>query len=94
MQSMESSTTRTSRAKRAGTINFDWENMKWQGITISQIETWRRLYPHISIMQELTENMIRWLDSKRGTAKVRKSNWRRFIVNWFKRENDKRRFQI
>ncbi len=74
-------------------IKFDWENMKWQGITISQIETWRRLYPHISIMQELTEKMIRWLDSKRGTVKVRKSNWRRFIVNWLKREDEKRKFQ-
>ena len=93
MQNMESSTTKTSPAKKNGTIKFDWENMKWQGITISQIETWRRLYPHISIMQELTEKMIRWLDSKRGTVKVRKSNWRRFIVNWLKREDEKRKFQ-
>jgi hypothetical protein len=66
--------------------------MKWEGLTVSQIEVWKRLYPHISVMQELTESMIRWLDSKKGTAKVRKSNWRRFIVNWLKRENEKRRF--
>lgn len=93
MQNMESSTTRTSPVKKDGIIKFDWENMKWQGITISQIETWRRLYPHVSIMQELTEKMIRWLDSKKGTAKVRKSNWRRFIVNWLKREDERRKYQ-
>lgn len=73
-------------------INFNFETMKWEGLTVSQIEVWKRLYPNISIMQELTENMIRWLDKVKDTKKAHKRAWKKFIVNWLKRENDKRRF--
>lgn len=93
MQNMELSTTKTSRMKKAGTINFNFSTMKWEGLTVSQIEVWKRLYPNISIMQELTENMIRWLDKVKDTKKAHKRAWKKFIVNWLKRENEKRRFQ-
>ena len=90
---MESSTTKTSRMKRAGTIKFNFDSMKWEGLTVSQIETWQKLYPHISIMQEVTENIIRWLDKNKENKKAHKRAWRKFIVNWLKRENQRRFYQ-
>ena len=90
---MESSTTKTSQTKKAGTISFNFDTMKWEGITVSQVEIWQRLYPHISIMQEVTEKMIQWLDKVKETKKARKRNWKTFIVNWLKRENQRRSYQ-
>jgi hypothetical protein len=58
--------------------------MKFEGLTMSQIEIWERLYPDISIADELKE-MIRWLDKVKGTAKANKRNWKKFIINWLSR---------
>jgi hypothetical protein len=93
MQNMESSMTKTSRAKRAGTISFNFDTMKWDGLMVSQIEVWQRLYPHISIMQEVTESIPRWLDKNKENKKAHKRAWRKFIVNWLKRENQRRSYQ-
>lgn len=62
-------------------IKFNFETMKFEGLFISQIETWERLYPDVSIKDELVD-MIRWLDKRKDTKITRKKDWKRFICNW------------
>jgi hypothetical protein len=64
-------------------ISFNFSTMKFEGLTMSQVEIWERLYPDLSIKDELVD-MIRWLDKVKGTKKARKSNWQRFICNWLR----------
>lgn len=63
-------------------ISFDWERMLWKGITVPQVRLWESLYKDIDVIQELTVEMVKWLDKVKGTKKANKRNWKRFIVNW------------
>ena len=65
-------------------IKFNFNTMKFEGLVMSQIELWEKLYPDISIKGELVE-MIRWLDKRKDTKIVRKKDWKRFICNWLAR---------
>jgi hypothetical protein len=69
-------------------IKFNFETMKFEGLTMTQVETWERLYPDISIKDELLE-MIRWLDKRKGTKITKKKDWKRFICNWLRRAQQK-----
>ena len=69
-------------------IKFNFDTMKFEGLFMSQIETWERLYPDISIKDELID-MIRWLDKRNGTKVARKKDWKRFICGWLKRAQQK-----
>lgn len=66
-------------------INFDWQSMSWEHITIEQVKIWEVLYDEVDVVKEIKINMIRWLDKCKGTKKVQKKNWRRFICSWLKR---------
>jgi len=67
-------------------IAFDWEHMRWNGITVEQIKTWEKLYPGVNVVQVLTLDMVRWLDKKEGKAITRKKDWKKTICNWLKKE--------
>jgi hypothetical protein len=69
-------------------IRFDFDAMKWEGLEAAQIETWEKLYPDLSIKDELVD-MIRWLDRVKHTKKANKRNWKKFIVNWLTRAQKK-----
>ena len=71
-------------------ITFDWNEMKFKGITVSQAQLWEKLYPRVNVVQEITINMVAWLDKMKGTKKANKRNWKAFIVKWLKREQEKR----
>lgn len=70
-------------------IKFDFKDMKWQGITVSQLKLWERLYPDIDVDNEIQVEMIRWLDKRQGTKIVLKKNWKTFISNWLKRSQER-----
>lgn len=76
---------RTSRMK----IKFNFDEMKWEGITIDQVKLWEKLYPDADVVNQITVEMVRWLDKKKGTAITRKKNWKAFICNWLKKEQMK-----
>lgn len=69
-------------------VKFNFDTMKWEGLDMEQISLWESLYDRVDIPGELKE-MIRWLDKVKGTKKANKRNWRKFIVNWLKREQMK-----
>lgn len=67
-------------------INFNWETMKFDNLTVSQLETWIALYPDVDVFRQISIEMARWLDKKRNVPSIsRKKHWQKFIVNWLKR---------
>jgi hypothetical protein len=66
-------------------IKFNWQTMKWEGITVEQVKLWESLYPDADVVHEITISMVQWLDKVKGTKKANKRNWKKFIVNWLKR---------
>jgi hypothetical protein len=70
-------------------VKFNFSTMKFEGLTVEQLETWERLYPKIDVFKTITVDMAQWLDKVKGTKKANKRNWRKFICNWLKREQIK-----
>lgn len=67
--------------------------MKWEGITVEQVKTWEKLYPDANVIQQVTVEIPRWLDKMEGKRITRKKDWKRTIVNWLKREQEKRAWE-
>lgn len=68
-------------------INFNFNTMRWDGITVDQVKFWEAAYPDIDVVDILTKKMPVWLDA--NPKKARKKNWKRFIVNWLSRQQEK-----
>jgi len=73
---------------KAKDIQFDFNEMKWRGITIDQVKFWEDAYPNVDVVGVLTKKMPAWMDA--NPHKARKKNYKRFIVNWLSREQDRR----
>lgn len=70
-------------------ISFDWSTMKFTGLDYEQdIKPWEILFPDVDIVQEF-QKMAVWLNKFKGTKKVNKRNWHRFINDWLKRQQIK-----
>lgn len=70
-------------------INWNFDTMQWEGITVKQVKLWERLYPDVDVVQQLKFEMPRWIDKRIGTKIVRKKDWKKTITNWLKREQEK-----
>jgi hypothetical protein len=70
-------------------IKFNFSDMKWEGITVNQVKLWEQLYKDTDVVNEITVEMVRWLDKVKGTKKANKRAWKKFIVNWLKRSQQK-----
>jgi hypothetical protein len=63
--------------------------MKFEGLTVSQLELWDKLYG-LESFDIIAGDMTKWLDKMRDRPSIsRKKNWRRFICNWLKREQER-----
>jgi len=58
----------------------------WQGITDADRKAWAEAYPATVLDTELLR-ASEWLKS--NPTKARKSNWRRFVVSWLTRSQDR-----
>jgi hypothetical protein len=58
----------------------------WEGITDADRQEWRLAYPACDLAAELAK-ATSWL--RANPAKAHKSNWRRFVVSWLTRSQDK-----
>lgn len=58
----------------------------WQGISESDRKTWAEAYPACVVDIELVR-ASEWL--KANPARAKKSNWRRFLVSWLTRSQDR-----
>ena len=66
-------------------IDFNFQNRKWENITIEDKSGWKDAYPVCDIEHEL-KGMREWL---LANPSKRKSNYRKFITNWLSRQQDK-----
>ena len=69
-------------------IQFNFEQREFEGITLSQVRFWEDAYPDVNVVDTLTKRMPAWLDA--NPAKAHKKNWKKFIVNWLSREQEKK----
>lgn len=58
----------------------------WQGITDADRQEWRTAYPACDLTGELAK-AASWL--KANPTRAHKSNWRRFLVSWLTRSQDR-----
>lgn len=68
-------------------ITFNFESMKWENITVEQVKFWESCYPDVDVIEVLTKRMPAWLDA--NPEKAKKKKWKRFIVNWLSKQQDR-----
>lgn len=76
---------RRTRSQPADSVSWS-ADAGWQGITDADRQEWRQAYPACDLEPELARATA-WL--KANPTKARKSNWRRFIVSWLTRSQDR-----
>ncbi len=72
-------------APRAVLIAFDYADGTFKGISDADLQAWAEAYPAVDVPGEI-KRAAQWATA--NTAK-RKSNWRRFLVNWFSRTQER-----
>jgi len=76
---------RRKRSQPAGGVSWT-ADAGWQGITDADRQEWRQAYPACDLQAELAKATA-WL--KANPTKAHKSNWRRFVVSWLTRSQDR-----
>lgn len=76
---------RRTRSQPKHLVNWSVES-GWQGITEDDRKAWATAYPACLLDIELVRS-TEWL--KANPTKARKSNWRRFLVSWLTRSQDR-----
>jgi hypothetical protein len=76
---------RASRSPAKPRVHWDCES-GWQNITDADRQEWAEAFPGAVLDQELAKATA-WL--KANPTKARRSNWRRFLVGWLQRCQDK-----
>lgn len=76
---------RRKRSRPVGGIGWT-ADAGWQGITDADRTEWAAAYPACDVAGELLR-ATSWL--KANPSKAHKSNWRRFVVSWLTRSQDK-----
>jgi hypothetical protein len=76
---------RRKRSQPADAVSWS-ADAGWQGITDADRQEWRQAYPACDLTAELAKAGS-WL--KANPTRAHKSNWRRFVVSWLTRSQDK-----
>jgi len=66
-------------------ISFDFKLGQWDGIEVEDAAAWESAYPAIHVETEL----FRAAEWVKANPANRKSNWRRFLTNWFSRAQER-----
>ena len=67
-------------------ISYNSELRKFEGIDVDQVTFWESCYPEVDVVDCLLHKMPAWLD---GNPNRLKKNYKRFIVNWLSRQQDR-----
>jgi hypothetical protein len=68
-------------------ISFNFNILKWEGITIDQVKLWEEAFPDCDVVDILTKKMPVWMDA--NPLKAHKKNFKRFIIGWLSRQQDR-----
>ena len=71
---------------KSSSISYSLNERVWEGIAAIDMESWAKAYPACDINTELAK-AGEWIIA--NPAKGKKSNYRRFIVNWLSRSQDR-----
>jgi hypothetical protein len=72
-----------------GQIYFDWQELKFKGISVDDVIRWESLFPDVDVVKQLKVEMPIWLERKQNTKQAHKKNWTSFILNWLKRSQER-----
>ena len=76
----------TTTASAQTKIQIDWEQRKWENISDEDKARWSKAYPAVDIDTSLLR-ALEWCIS--NPTKGKKSNYRKFLTNWFSRSQDR-----
>ncbi len=71
-------------ANKADKLYYDRDTGKFINLYKEDIQELEKLYPNIDVIWMIETAMPRWLASKAGLKKAKKSNWLTFVHNWLK----------
>jgi hypothetical protein len=71
--------------KNLNKITFNFETMKFEGITIEQVKFWENAYPDVDVVGIILRKSPAWLDTKLedNPNQAHKKRWKTFLNNWF-----------
>jgi len=72
-----------------GQIYFDWQELKFKGISVDDVIRWESLFPDVDVVKQLKVEMPIWLERKQKTKQAHKKNWTSFILKWLKRSQER-----
>ncbi len=72
-------------SKCKSNIKFSFENKSFEGISSDDISRWSEAYPAVDIIGDI-KRAAEWLISN---PQKRKSNYNKYLTNWFNRTQDK-----
>ena len=67
-------------------ITFNFDEKRWEGISVLQVKFWESCFPDVDVVGALTKRMPAWIDGNPDRAKKK---WKRFIVNWLSKEQER-----
>lgn len=70
-------------------IIFNFETLKFEGITVENVKLWENAYPNVDVIDCILKRMPVWLDS--NPTRAHKKNWKRFITGWLSRQEERYR---
>jgi len=73
-------------ASQSADFSYSRESGKFEGITQEDLSDWKEAYPYIDIGKEMIK-AAQWLKS--NPSRANKRLWRKFVVGWLSRSNDK-----
>lgn len=76
-------------SKKEDRIFWDRQEMKLKNIYREDIKRWEELYPALDVMYFLEKKIPEWIIKNTLIGKSVKSDYRRFIMNWLNREQQK-----
>ncbi len=76
-------------SKQTDRITWDRQESKLRNIYQEDIKAWENLYPDVDVMVVLEKRIPEWIIKNVLVGKAVKSDYRRFIINWLKREQIK-----
>lgn len=75
------------KSKMNDKVVFNFHDMAWENLSKEQVKFWEECYPLVDVVDALTKRMPAWLDA--NPDKAHKKNWKRFIVNWLSRQQER-----
>ena len=73
-------------------ITFNFDELRWENITVEQVKRWEIAYPDLDVIDILTKKMPVWMDA--NPQKAHKKNFKRFIINWLSSEHSSYKYFI